>query len=136
MKCVAIKFNSLNYLYIINRDGSGKRRLPSIGTDAVTPDWSRDNKIVYATRINGSYTLAVLDLNTGKNTRVTEVPGSYESPTWAADNRQIVCKRTFRGKEELYVIDTWSGKARLLVSPRIPVSMPSWSQCAPKTEVR
>ena len=62
-----------------------------------------------------------------------DLPGDWESPGWAADNRQVVCKRTWNGKQELYVIDTWSGKARLLVSPGIPVSMPGWSQCAPKT---
>ncbi len=116
-------------LYIINRDGSGKQRLPAIGTDAVTPDWSTDNKIVYATRINGSYTIAVLDLKTGKNTRATEIPGNYESPTWAADNRQIVCKRSSGRQSELCVIDTWTGKVRRLLSTSYPLSMPVWSPC-------
>jgi TolB protein len=109
-----------------------RKRLPTIGSDAVTPDCSGDGKIAYAARINGSYTIAVLDSAKGENKRIITLPGDWESPGWAADNRQIVCKRTFRGKQELYVIDTWSGKARLLVSPRLPVSMPSWSQCAPK----
>jgi len=116
-------------LYIINRDGSGKQRLPAIGTDAVTPDWSTDNKIVYATRINGSYAIAVLDLKTGKNTRATELPGNYESPTWAADNRQIVCKRSSGRQSELCVIDTWTGKVRRLLSTSYPLSMPVWSPC-------
>ena len=120
------------HLYIINRDGSGKRRLPSIGTDAVTPDWSNDNKIVYATRVNGNYTLAVLDLRTGKNTRVTEVPGNYESPTWAADNRQIVCKRGEGARSELCVVDTWTGKVRRLLTTNYALSMPVWSPCPVK----
>ncbi|MBR7104714.1 MAG: PD40 domain-containing protein [Lentisphaeria bacterium] len=117
------------HLYICNYNGSGKMKLPSIGSDAVTPDWSTDDKIVYATRINGTYTLAVLDLKTGKNTRVTEVPGSYESPTWAADNRQIVCKRDAGGRSELCVVDTWTGKVRRLLSTSYPLSMPVWSPC-------
>ena len=116
-------------LYIVNRDGTGRQRLPAIGTDAVTPDWSTDDKIVYATRINGSYTIAVLDLKTGKNTRATEVPGNYESPTWAADNRQIVCKRSNGRQSELCVIDTWTGKVRRLLSTSYPLSMPVWSPC-------
>ena len=118
------------HLYIINRDGSGRQRLPSIGSDAVTPDWSKDNKIVYASRIKGSYTLAVLDLKTGKNTRVTTVPGNYESPTWAADNRQIVCKRGEGNRSEICVVDTWTGKVRKLISTSYPLSMPVWSPCA------
>ena len=117
------------HLYIINRNGYGKQKLPSIGSDAVTPDWSNDNKIVYATRINGSYTLAVLDLATGKNTRVTNVPGNYESPTWAADNRQIVCKRGTGNHSEICIVDTWTGKVRTLISTKYPLSMPVWSPC-------
>ena len=116
-------------LYIINSDGTGRQRLPALGTDAVTPDWSADNKIVYATRINGSYTIAVLDLKTGRNTRATDIPGSYESPTWAADNRQIVCKRSSGRQSELCVIDTWTGKVRRLLSTSYPLSMPVWSPC-------
>lgn len=109
-----------------------RRRLPTIGSDAVTPDCSENGKVAYATRINGNYTIAVYDSSTGENKQVITLPGEWESPGWAADNRQLVCKRTWKGKQELYVIDTWSRNARLLVSPKVPVSMPSWSQCAPK----
>ena len=109
-----------------------RRRLPTVGADAVTPDCSSDLKVAYATRVNGRYTIGVYDMVKGDNKIVVNLPGEWESPGWAADNRQLVCKRTFNGKQELYVIDTWSGKIRLLVSPGIPVSMPSWSQCAPK----
>ena len=116
-----------------NLANHSRKRLPTIGNDAVTPDCSGDGKVAYATRINGRYTIAVYDPATGDNKRVVEAPGDWESPGWAADNRQLVCKRTWNGKQELYVIDTWSGKTRLLASPGIPVSMPSWSQCAPKT---
>ena len=116
-------------LFIINRNGSGRQMLPTLGMDAVTPDWSSDNKIVYATRINGSYTLAVLDLKTGKNERVTKVPGNYESPTWAADNRQIVCKRGEGQYSEICLVDTWTGKVRKLLSTKYALSMPVWSPC-------
>lgn len=117
-------------------DSNRRRRLPTVGSDAVTPDCSGDGKIAYATRINGRYTIAVYDSVKNENERVITLPGEWESPGWAADNRQLVCKRTWQGKQELYVIDTWSGSARLLVSPKVPVSMPSWSQCEPKTGVR
>lgn len=113
-----------------------RRRLPTVGSDAVTPDCSGDGKVAYATRIDGRYTIAVYDSAKEENKRVVTLPGDWESPGWAADNRQIVCKRTWQGKQELYVIDTWSGSTRLLVSPKVPVSMPSWSQCEPKTGVR
>lgn len=117
-------------------DNNRRFRLPTVGSDAVTPDCSGDGKVAYATRVNGRYTIAVYDSAKGDNRQVIQLPGEWESPGWAADNRQLVCKRTYRGRQELYVIDTWSGNARLLVSPKVPVSMPSWSQCEPKTGVR
>ena len=113
-----------------------RRRMPTVGSDAVTPDCSGDGKLAYATRVNGRYTIAVYDPRKEDNKQVVKLPGEWESPGWAADNRQLVCKRTWNGKQELYVIDTWSGNTRLLVSPKLPVSMPSWSQCEPKTGVR
>ncbi|MBR2373988.1 MAG: PD40 domain-containing protein [Lentisphaeria bacterium] len=109
-------------------------RLPTVGNDAVTPDCSGNGQIAYAARINGRYTIAVFDPEKNTNKRIINQPGDWESPGWAADNRQLVCKRTWNGRQELYVIDTLSGNIRLLVSPKLPVSMPSWSQCAPKGE--
>ncbi len=119
---------------ILVSDGSGMTQLPLVegGRDAVTPDWSRDDKIVYATKIDGNYTIAVFDLKTGENKRVTDAPGNWESPAWAADNRQVVCKRVDgSGKSALYVIDTWTGKVRLLVATTYNLSMPVWSPCRP-----
>lgn len=113
-------------------DGSGKKLLPLLrgGRDAVTPDWSKDGKIVYATKVNGNYTIAVYDPATGENIRATEAPGNWESPAWAADNRQVVCKRAdANGKSSLYVVDTWTGRTRLLVATPYNLSMPVWSPC-------
>lgn len=119
-------------VFICNRDGSGMKKLPSIGSDAVTPDWSGDDRIVYAAKVSGSYTLGVYDLKTGHNTRVTEASGNFESPAWAPDNRQVVCKQTVGGKSRLAVVDTRTGKVRPLISSGYNLSMPTWSPCKAK----
>ena len=116
-------------IYVSDNRGGNLRMIPSIGADAVTPAWSKDNKIAYATRIAGNYTIAVYDMKTGENRRVVELPGNWESPEWAADNRQVVCKRTVGGKAALYVIDTRTGKQRLLLQTASRLYDPSWSPC-------
>ena len=58
------------------------------------------------------------------------MPGTWESPAWAADNRHVVCKRSDGAKSALYVVDTWTGRARLLLSTPYNLSMPVWSPCA------
>ncbi|MDD3885346.1 MAG: hypothetical protein PHI35_00560 [Victivallaceae bacterium] len=116
-------------IYVVSANGGARRRLPSIGIDAVTPDWSQDGGIVYATRVDGAYTVAVYNMATGENKRVVEEGGAWESPAWAADGRQVVCKRTGAAKSALYVIDTWTGRTRLLVATPHNLSMPVWSPC-------
>ncbi len=115
-------------IYSIAIDGSERRLLPCVGSDAVTPDWSGDDQIVYATRVDGEYTLAVLNLKTGENVRATNAVGTWESPSWAPDNRQVVCKRSDGKRASLFVVDTWTGKARQLLATGNALSMPAWSR--------
>ena len=114
-------------IYAVGVDGSGRRLLPSVGRETVTPDWSGDNKIVYCTRVGGDYTMAVLDLATGKNYRATDVKGTWESPAWGPDNRQVVCKRSDGARASLFIVDTWTGGARQLLATKNHLSMPAWS---------
>lgn len=119
-------------IFVANADGSGRTRLPSIGRDAVTPDWSGDNKIVYASRVGGSYVLGVFDMNTNSNKQITKTGGSWESPAWAADFRHVVAKCSSGAKSGIYVVDTWTGKIRPLLSTGYPLSMPAWAPCRRK----
>ena len=108
--------------------GGAPKLLASVGREAVTPDWSEDDQLVYATSVGGSYTLAVLNLKTGENLRATMVPGTWESPAWGPDNRQVVCKRSDGPRASLFIVDTWTGKARQLLMTKNHLSMPCWSK--------
>lgn len=120
-------------IFTVNADGSGLTMLPKIpnGVDAVTPAWSSDDKIAYASRLRGtsSYVLAVYDMKTGENKIVTKGSGSWESPGWAADNRQVVCKRTLNGKSSLWIVDTRNGRERELLRTGTRLFDPAWSPC-------
>ena len=117
-------------IHILSVDGSNRRILRPLGRDAVTPDWSSDGKIVYSTRIDGRYTVAVHDTaRPGEpDVRATTEPGNWESPAWAADNRHVVCKRSDGRKSSLYVIDTRTGKVRPLIVTPYNLSMPVWQR--------
>ena len=120
-------------IYIADADGSNPLMLPKAdaGVDAVTPAWSADGKIAYATRPRGSssYVLAVYDLKTKENRIVSKGGGSWESPEWAADNRQVVCKRTVNGKSSLWIVDTRTGRERELLHTGTGLFDPAWSPC-------
>ena len=126
--CFVSDQNGRPRIYTVPVTGGIPKQLPSVGREAVTPDWSTDDQIVYATNVGGGYTLAVLNLKTGENTRATTVPGRWESPSWGPDNRQVVCKRSDGPRASLFIVDTWTGKARQLLMTRNHLSMPSWSK--------
>ena len=117
-------------LYICDLNGRQKQKLPSVGREALTPDWSTDNKIVYVTRIDGEYRIAILDMKNKRNELVPNLTGRWESPSWASDNRHIVCSQTFAGgsKSSLFIIDTFTGKKRQLFRSENYFSTPNWSK--------
>ena len=116
-------------IFICDSRGGNLKMIPTIGNDAVTPAWSKDGKIAYATRLAGNYTIAVYNPATGENRRAVTLSGNWESPEWAADNRQVVCKRTSGNASALYVIDTQTGKQRILLRTNSRLFDPAWSPC-------
>lgn len=114
-------------LYIIKANGGTPVKLQTLGTEAVSPDWSSDNKIVYSAKMGQNYAIALLDLN-GKEPARTLISagGDWECPSWAPDNRHVVASRTLGGKSDIYVIDSWTGQARCILSGKVSFSLPRW----------
>ena len=66
--------------------------------------------------MGSEYQIAELDMK-DKNAKMkllTKVSGDWESPSWLADGRHIICSRKHNGKQSLYMIDSWYGRAREL----------------------
>ena len=43
-----------------------------------------------------------------------DLHGDWESPSWCADGRHVVCSRDLGGRKTLYLVDTWYGKVQKL----------------------
>lgn len=115
-------------LYLINADGGGLKRLPTSGGEAASPSWSSDNQIAYSAKMGRNYAIAVLDLSGRKPGRIiTNAAGDWENPSWAPDNRHLVCGRALNGRGQLYVVDSWTGKSRPLFNSKYNTFSPSWS---------
>jgi len=131
MLCYVSDKSGLPRLYV-STPGGKPRLLETVGSEAYTPDWSRSGKIAYVCRMEGKYMLAVYDVKAGKNFVVPNLSGSWESPSWAPDNRHLVCSRRegSSGRSQIYVVDTWTGRDRLLVKSSANSSMPCWAKAA------
>jgi TolB protein len=100
------------------------------GSEAVSPEWNAEDVIVYSTRM-GNYTLAILNMGHTSPARsgiLIRVGGDWESPSWAPDNRHIVCSRKINGRSTLYLVDSWTGNFRQIMNFRFNQSTPAWSR--------
>lgn len=126
--CYASGSSGRPQLYIIPISGAAPRHLATFGSEAVNPAWSSDDQIVYSAKLGRNYTIATLDLKGEKPAKVVvRAAGDWESPSWAPDNRHIVCYRTYNGRSAIYLVDTWTGKVKQLIRLKLNASMPSWS---------
>ena len=115
-------------LWIIAVNGGTPQRLTTLGSEAVAPSWSQVGVIAYAARMGRNYTIALVDPSGKTNSKIlVKIAGDWESPSWAPDNRHLVCSRTYQGRSMLYIIDSWTGKIRLLLKGSTNFTMPNWS---------
>jgi len=92
-------------IYIISKSGGRVKRLSSGGSENVAPDWGK-NGIVYSTRQGGRYKIAIAD-PVRKKLKVLQTDwADYEDPSWAPDQRHIVCSRTLKYHSSIYLLDT------------------------------
>ena len=132
--CYVSNVNGRPRLYIISAAGGTPRRVPGVlGSESVSPAWSKDNKIAYAARL-GAYTLKVLDLSSvmnyagpkGESALIADSSAPAvegESPSWAPDNRHVVLS----SRGTIYVVDTRTNKKRVLISGKSKCNGANWS---------
>lgn len=124
--------NGRPILYMIDPFAGGKATEISglVGSERVAPSLSSDNKLAYCARVGRGYELRVAKLGADGKTADMEVIGAAgkntfqgEDPSWAPDNRHV----TLTDGNAIYVIDTWLGTKRKLVSGSGKIGQSNWS---------
>jgi len=111
-------------LYIVDVATRQSRRLTYKGAENVNPDWSAKGKIVYATKRDGGYQVAVIDPRIGEGScELITSASDYEHPSWAVDGRHIVCS----SRSTLYILDTLGDPAVRLINIAGNWMSPDWS---------
>jgi TolB protein len=112
-------------VYTIRADDKQPRRLTYRGVENVAPDWGGDGRIAYCTSLPG-YQVAVIDPSTGQSVVLTS-GSDHEDPSWAPDNRHIVCSRRDGNRRALYVLDTLGDPPVPLLTVAGDWVSPDWS---------
>ena len=117
-------------LYLVPANGGSPKRLLKLPLESVSPDWSPvSNKICFSMNLKGHYTIAIVDMNSGvlEPDVLISAEGDWESPSWAADGRHIVCSRSFDNTKALYLVDSYSKGIIPLKNHSGNDSLPSYS---------
>lgn len=115
-------------IHIAHLDGSEKFQVTNNRTINISPAWSPDGRaVLYSSFKEHPQSLYLLELYTGKETKVSVRDGQYISGRFSPDGRYIAATLEVGGNTDIYLLDL-SGKIlrRLTNEPGIEVS-PSWS---------
>lgn len=121
-------------VFVMNADGSGARRVSTIGGDNTTPAWSprRGTRVLaYTARddVSGRYDIVTLDLATSKMTRVTQNQGNNEEPTWSPNGRVLAFAST-RSGGGIYLANA-DGTGEQVRVYQGGATAPDWSRAVP-----
>jgi WD40 repeat protein len=106
-------------LYVVNRTGSGLRRLPTGTGQPAEPDWSPDGKQLVFRRFTARGGEALWLINAdGRGLRALTSNGQAEDPCWSPDGMAIA----FMSENGVYVVE--GAKTRLVVRSAY---FPEWS---------
>jgi len=112
---------------IIDYDGRNLRMITANKSLNLNPDFSPDNEtIIFTSYQRGNPDLFLLDLTSGKNTRLTEEALNI-TPSYSSDGTKVAFGHSVEGNPEVFVLELQTRKKRrITVSPGVDTS-PSFS---------
>jgi Tol biopolymer transport system component len=90
-------------IWVVNLNGSGLARLPTISLNDTNGDWSPDGKILaYTTYIHGRGEIAIASLDGRIHRRLTNNTVDDYDPAWTPDGKRLVFTSARSGEDEVY----------------------------------
>jgi tol-pal system beta propeller repeat protein TolB len=96
-----------NYdIYVMDADGSNRRRLTNSPGLDMRPAWSPDGRhIAFTSNRDGHYQIYVMNADGSEQRRVTNHPERDDFPTWHPDGKRLAIVSEQSGKFDLYLVD-------------------------------
>ena len=116
-------------LWVMNRDGTGKRRLTRDGSLNEYPSWSPNGgRIVFQTTRAGEFEIFVMSSRGRAPRNISRHPARDQWADWSPDGKWIAFMSTRDGNEDVFVMRPDGTEVRNLTGTRdLEESHPSWS---------
>ena len=99
-------YSSHSDIYVMNADGSGKRKLTHNARYNAEPAWSPDGrKIAFRSTRNGNRDVYVMNADGSGKRNLTRHPARDGSPSWSPDGRRIAFVSNRDGRLEAHVMN-------------------------------
>lgn len=110
-------------LAVMDSDGANHRYLTSGQATALTPRYSPDyGSLLYLSYLNGTPSIYVYDLGTGRQRLVARSKNPTFAPRWSPDGRSILYSMAVGGNTDIYRVSANGGASkRLTFAPGIDI---------------
>ncbi len=122
----------LSQIYVMNTDGSNKRRVSDGNGFAGQPAWSPDSKMV--TYVSGAEQVAgaerevyIAPVDGGTPTQVSSIGGSLTNPIWSPDGKTIACLQVLGDRDYKLLLMNTDGANLRTLDEGLVIRAPSFS---------
>ena len=116
-------------VYIINLDGTGRKRLTDIDSDASCPSFSGDGRwIAYNTDRDGTMEIYIMKTDGSGKIRLTANSGNNMDPAFSFDSKRIAFSSNREGRLGIYLMNRDGSDQRRLTRGQLHDIQPAFSR--------